>query len=60
MHLNNWRDKEHNTESIWSYYSDAGRWSGSAMVLGKLSVPGGPTDLVNGRARAYRTCSRYR
>ena len=32
--------------------------SGAAMVLGKLSVPGRPTDLENSRARAYRACSR--
>ena len=28
------------------------------MVLGKLSVPGHPTNLDNSRARAYCTCSR--
>ena len=28
------------------------------MVLGKLSVPGRPTNLDNSRARAYCTCSR--
>ena len=28
------------------------------MVLGKLSVPGRPTDLDNSRARAYCACSR--
>ena len=27
------------------------------MVLDKLSVPGRPTDLDNGRARAYCACS---
>ena len=33
-------------------------WSGGAMVLGKLSVLGRPTTLVNSRARAYCACSR--
>ena len=28
------------------------------MVLGKLSVPGRPTNLGYSRARAYCTCSR--
>ena len=28
------------------------------MVLGKLSVPGRPTDLEQSRARAYCACSR--
>ena len=30
-------------------------WSGGAMVLGKLPVPGRPTNLV---IRAYCACSR--
>ena len=29
-----------------------------AMVLGKLLVPGRPTNLDNSRARAYCACSR--
>ena len=29
------------------------------MVLGKLPVPGRPTNLDNSRARAYCACSRY-
>ena len=33
-------------------------WSGGAMVLGKLSVPGSPTNLDNSRTRAYCACSR--
>ena len=33
-------------------------WSGGAMVLGKLSAPGRPTNLDNSRARAYCTCRR--
>ena len=28
-------------------------WSGGAMVLGKLPVPGCPTNLDDSRARAY-------
>ena len=33
-------------------------WSGGAMVLGKLPVPGRPTCLDKSRARAYCTCIR--
>ena len=33
-------------------------WSGGSMVLGKFSVPGRPTNLVNSRARA--SCSYIR
>ena len=33
-------------------------WSGGAMELGKLPVPGRPTDLDYSRARAYCACSR--
>ena len=33
-------------------------WSGGAMVLGKLPVPGRPTILVDSRARAYCACNR--
>ena len=33
-------------------------WSGGAMVLGKLPVPGRPTNLDDSRARAYCACSR--
>ena len=33
-------------------------WSGGAMVLGKLPVPGHPTYLDYNRARAYCACSR--
>ena len=33
-------------------------WSGGAMVLGKLSVPGRPTYFHYSRARAYCACSR--
>ena len=35
-------------------------WSGGAMVLGKLPVPGRPTNLDDSRARAYCACSRCR
>ena len=35
-----------------------GGWSGGAKVLGKLPVPGRPTDLDYSRARAYCACSR--
>ena len=33
-------------------------WSGGAMVLGKLPVPGRLTYFDNKRARAYCACSR--
>ena len=33
-------------------------WSGGAMVLGKLPVPGRPTNLDDSRARAYCAGSR--
>ena len=33
-------------------------WSGGAMVLGKLSVPGRPTNLDNSLARAHCECSK--
>ena len=33
-------------------------WSGGAMVLGKLPVPGRPANLDHSRARAYLACSR--
>ena len=35
-------------------------WSGGAKVLGKLPVPGRPTNLDYSRARAYCPCSRCR
>ena len=34
------------------------RWLGGVKVLGKLSVPGRPTNLENSWARAYCACSR--
>ena len=33
-------------------------WSGGAMVLGKLPLPGRPTYLEKSRAKAYCSCSR--
>ena len=35
-------------------------WSGGAMMLGKLPVPGRPTNLDFSRARAYCANSRCR
>ena len=32
-------------------------WLGGAMVLGKLPVPGRPSNLADSRARAYCACS---
>ena len=37
---------------------EAEKVSGGAKVLGKLPVPGRPTDLVSSRARAYCACGR--
>ena len=33
-------------------------WLGGAMILGKLPVPGRPTNLDDSRTRAYCACSR--
>ena len=35
-----------------------GGWSGGAMVLGKLPLPGRPTNLDKSRARAHCSCGR--
>ena len=37
-------------------YSEIRGWSGGAIVLGKLPVPGRPTNLDESRARAYGAC----
>ena len=39
-------------------FFESGGWSGGAMVLCKLTVPGYPTHLDKSRARAYYACSR--
>ena len=44
--------------SLFFYCSGERGWSGGAMVLGKLSVPGRPTNLNYSRARAYCAYSR--
>ena len=36
-----------------TFLNNTGGWSGGAMVLGKLPVPGRPTCLDKSRARAY-------
>ena len=41
-----------------SLHSSRGGWSGGAKVLGKLPVPGRPTNLDYSRAGAYCACSR--
>ena len=41
---------------FYSCILSAGGWSGGAMVLGKLPVPGRPTNLDESRARAYGAC----
>ena len=43
-----WQDHDYDFETmIWNPVSDSGRgWSGGAMVLGKLPVPGRPTILI--------------
>ena len=40
-------------------YTTLGGWSGGAKVLGKLPVPGRPTNSDYSRARAYCACSRW-
>ena len=44
--------------NISAAYANLRGWSGGAMVLGKLPVPGRPTSLDKSRARAYCSCSR--
>ena len=44
----------------WSISEQYLGWSDGAMVLGKLPVPGHPTNLDNSGARAYCACSRCR
>ena len=39
-------------------WGGGGGGEGGAMVLGKLPVPGRPTNLDKSRARAYCACSR--
>ena len=46
------------TGSLPSTIAPPGGWSGGAKVLGKLPVPGRPTNLDYSRARAYCACSR--
>ena len=40
------------------FYNGKRGWSDGARVLGKLPVPGRPTNLDLSRARAYCACSR--
>ena len=45
-------------DAVWFTDSvSCGGWSGGAMVLGKLPVPGRPTNLDHSMARAYCACS---
>ena len=43
--------------SLYQFVSQRG-WSGGVIVLGKLPVPGRPTNLDYSRARAYCAYSR--
>ena len=52
------RERERERERESSKSSRKGGWSGFAMVLGKLLVPGRPTNLDNSRARTNCACSR--
>ena len=47
-----WRERESRRSQV------VRGWSGGAMMLGKLLVPGHSTNLDNSRARAYCACSR--
>ena len=60
MDTNIFRERERETDrERQSRRSPVARgWSGGAMKLGKLSVPGRPTNLDNSRTRAYCICSR--
>ena len=51
------REREGEKKRVAEVKSRRGWWGG-AMALGKLSVPGCPTNLDNSRARAYCACSR--
>ena len=60
--FNKYCNKVHQEKQLQSfcfsfYY---GGWSGGAMVLGKLLVPGRPTGLDYSRARAFCACGRCR
>ena len=44
--------------SLLNNLSCSGGWSGDAKVLGKLPVPGRPTNLDYSRAKALYACSR--
>ena len=54
------RERERERESPQSSHKGGGGGGGlgGAMVLGKLSMPGRPTNLENSRARAYCACSK--
>ena len=41
-----------------SLYLELFGWLSDEMVLGKLSMPGHPTNLDNSRARAFCACSK--
>ena len=46
------------SDQIDGHTNNPGGWSGGAKVLGKLPVPGRPTNLDYSGARAYCACSR--
>ena len=48
--------KQPTNQFLFLYRTRITGWSGGAMVLGKLPVPGHPTNLDN--SRAYCACSR--
>ena len=51
-------NKTERFNKYYMYYLLRRGWSGGAKVLGKLLVPGRPTNLDYSRARAYCACSR--
>ena len=51
------REAEHSQLTFTSVFFHSRGWSGGAMLLGKLPVPGRPTSLEKSRARAYCACS---
>ena len=52
-----WFSVATNEKKVVKHIANMG-WSGGAMVLGKLPVPGRPTYLDYGRVMAYCACSR--
>ena len=58
FHCHDVRQIQDNTFiELYEFYNPYGGWSGGAMVLGKLPLPGRPSNFTNSRARVYCACS---